>query len=127
VTIFAAALAPSLPVVLAVLVVAGFASTSFLATGNSTLQLTSDAGYRGRVMALWSVTFLGSTPIGGPIIGAVAEYFGPRYGLAVGGVAALGRLPRSERFAPRPPDSATLALPVGVPEPSTLETELPEL
>lgn len=44
VTIFAAALAPSLPVVLAVLVVAGFASTSFLATGNSTLQLTSDAG-----------------------------------------------------------------------------------
>lgn len=137
VTILAAALAPTLTVELIVLVVAGFASTSFLATGNSTLQLTSDASHRGRVMALWSVTFLGSTPIGGPIVGAVAEYIGPRFGLALGGfaclaaaalgAAALRRVPPSARFAPRPPDTATLSLPTGIREPPTLETELPEL
>lgn len=137
VTIFAAALAQSLPVELVALVIAGFASTSFLATGNSTLQLTSDASYRGRVMALWSVTFLGSTPIGGPIVGAVSEHLGPRAGLALGGVAclaaaalgaaALRRMAPSERFAPRPPDTATLVLPVGVAEPPTVETELPDL
>ncbi|WP_329560503.1 hypothetical protein [Kitasatospora sp. NBC_01266] len=40
-------------------------------------------------MALWSVTFLGSTPIGGPIGGVVAHSFGPRAGLALGAVACL--------------------------------------
>jgi len=44
---------------------------------------------RGRVMSLWAVAFLGSTPIGGPIVGWVGEHAGPRYGLALGGVAAL--------------------------------------
>jgi MFS family permease len=42
---------------------------------------------RGRVMALWSVAFLGSTPIGGPIAGAVAQYVGPRWGLGLGALA----------------------------------------
>jgi hypothetical protein len=40
-------------------------------------------------MALWSVAFLGSTPIGGPLIGWVAETFSPRWALAVGAAAAL--------------------------------------
>lgn len=44
-------------------------STAFMVTGNTTLQLTADPQFRGRVMALWSVTFTGSTPIGGPIVG----------------------------------------------------------
>jgi hypothetical protein len=38
-------------------------------------------------MALWSVAFLGSTPIGGPVAGAVAEYAGPRWGLGLGALA----------------------------------------
>ena len=131
VAIFAAALAPSLAVELVVLPVVGFASTSFLATGNSTLQLSSEPRLRGRVMALWSVTFLGSTPIGGPIIGAVGEYVGPRWGLAIGGVAcllaaaigalALNRVPAADRYAPRPDESE---LPPGTPEPRTQETLL---
>ena len=131
VAIFAAALAPSLPVELVVLPVVGFASTSFLATGNSTLQLSSEPRLRGRVMALWSVTFLGSTPIGGPIIGAVGEYVGPRWALAIGGVAcllaatigalALNRVPAADRYAPRPDESE---LPPGTPEPRTQETLL---
>jgi MFS family permease len=44
---------------------------------------------RGRVMALYSVVFLGSTPIGSPLIGWLAEVAGPRAGFAVGGIAAL--------------------------------------
>jgi MFS family permease len=44
---------------------------------------------RGRVMALWAVAFLGSTPIGGPIAGLVVEWFGGRAGLVLGGVACL--------------------------------------
>ncbi len=52
-----------------------------MATGNTTLQLTADPEFRGRVMALWSVTFTGSTPVGGPIVGVVADDLAPRYGL----------------------------------------------
>jgi MFS family permease len=57
--------------------------------GNATLQLTSSAEMRGRVMALWTVAFLGSTPIGGPVIGAIGEHVGPRWALALGGFAAV--------------------------------------
>ncbi len=67
----------------------GFASVSFLAMANSTLQLAADPQMRGRVMSLWSVAFLGSTPIGGPIIGWITAQAGARVGLAVGGVACL--------------------------------------
>ena len=87
VVIAVAALAPNLGIELLALAAAGAASVSFLAKGNSTLQLTSEPSMRGRVMALWSVAFLGSTPIGGPIAGAVAQYAGPRWGLGLGALA----------------------------------------
>lgn len=112
VTILAAALAPSLPAELAAMAVTGLFSTAFMATGNTTLQLTADPQFRGRVMALWSVTFSGSTPIGGPVVGAVADGLGPRYGLGLGAVACLAaamvgalvlhRMPPAERHARRP-------------------------
>jgi MFS family permease len=83
-----------------------------MATGNTTLQLTADPRFRCRVMALWSVTFSGSTPIGGPIVGVVADGFGPRYGLGLGAVArvvasvigavAVGHMPAADRRARRP-------------------------
>jgi hypothetical protein len=44
---------------------------------------------RGRVLALQAIVFLGSTPIGGPIVGYICDVFGPRAGLVVGGIAAL--------------------------------------
>ncbi|MFC5720758.1 MFS transporter [Streptomyces gamaensis] len=78
-----------LPGELAALACAGFSSTAFLATCNTTLQLISAPAFRGRVMALWSVTFLGSTPVGGPVVGAVAQHLGPRAGLALGAAACL--------------------------------------
>ena len=65
--IMLAALAPTLPVELVALALVGWASISFMATGNSTLQLAAEPSMRGRVMSLWFVAFQGSTPIGGPI------------------------------------------------------------
>jgi len=85
----AAAAAPHLWVAFALLVLVGAASINFMALGNATLQLASVPEMRGRVMALWAVAFMGTTPVGGPLVGWVAERLGPRYGLGLGGLAAL--------------------------------------
>jgi MFS family permease len=71
------------------LALTGAASVTFAAGVNSTLQLEVAADMRGRVMALYSVVFLGSTPIGGPLTGWLAQVAGPRAGLALGGASAL--------------------------------------
>lgn len=84
-----AALAPVLPLQLLPLALLGMASVTFSAGVNSTLQLQVDPAMRGRVMALYSLVFLGSTPIGAPLVGWISGWAGPRVGLAVGGVAAL--------------------------------------
>jgi MFS family permease len=83
------AAAPTAMLAAAALVVVGATSIAFLSTGNTTLQLAADPRFRGRVMALWAVAFLGSTPLGAPVIGAVSEHVSPRGGLVVGGVACL--------------------------------------
>ena len=88
-TLAVAAAAPSLGVELAALAFAGGASISFMSTGNSTLQLTAAPEMRGRVMSLWFVAFQGSTPIGGPIVGAVMAGLGARAGLGLGAVACV--------------------------------------
>ena len=84
-----AALAPVLAVELIALAMVGFASVSFLSMANSTLQLGTDPQMRGRVMALWAVAFMGSTPIGGPLIGWITSAFGARTGLGVGAASCL--------------------------------------
>jgi MFS family permease len=83
------ALAPTLYVAVATMTIVGFFSITFTTLGNSTLQLNTESSMRGRVMALWTVAFLGTTPIGGPLIGAIGEHAGARWGLLVGGVAAI--------------------------------------
>jgi len=85
----AAALAPSLWLELLMLVPLGVAAVIFQATSNSTLQVNTDPALRGRVMALYSVVFMGTTPIGAPIVGLVSQAAGPRAGLALGGAAVL--------------------------------------
>jgi MFS family permease len=87
--VLAAAFMPSLWLSGLALVVVGICSINFSSLGNSTLQLESSPQMRGRVMSFWSVAFLGSTTIGGPIVGWVAEAAGARWGLALGGLAAL--------------------------------------
>ncbi len=71
------------------LVLVGVFSINFSSLGNSILQLESSPQMRGRVMSFWSIAFLGSTTFGGPIVGWFAEVAGARWGLALGGLAAL--------------------------------------
>jgi MFS family permease len=87
--VLAAALAPTLGVEAVVLLFVGACSVTFLSLGNATLQLGSEPAMRGRVMSLWSMAFLGSTPIGGPLVGFIGGSLGARYALGVGGLAAL--------------------------------------
>jgi MFS family permease len=84
-----AALAPSLGVELVALALVGWASITFMSTGNATLQLAADPSMRGRVMSFWFVAFQGSTPIGGPIVGWVMAEAGARAGLGVGAVTCV--------------------------------------
>jgi MFS family permease len=83
------AIAPTLWLAMLGMVLVGIFSINFLSLAHVTLQLGSTAQMRGRVMGLWAVAFLGTTPIGGPIIGWIGQHAGPRWGLAVGGFAAL--------------------------------------
>ena len=106
--ILLAAAAPNLYLGCAAMLLVGAGSVTFLAIGNATLQLGASPTMRGRVMALWAVAFLGSTPIGGPIAGFVSETLGGRAGLVLGGVAcwvaAAGGALAVRRMAP--PSSA---------------------
>jgi MFS family permease len=88
-SILLAAAAPNLVLATIAMALVGAGSVGFLAIGNATLQLSASPSMRGRVMALWAVAFLGSTPIGGPIAGYVSQHFGGRAGLLLGGVACL--------------------------------------
>ena len=83
------AAAPNLPIALILLMLTGASSIFFAAMCNTTLQLNASPEMRGRVMALYVVAFMGSTPIGGPIVGFVGQAFGGRAALAVGGIATL--------------------------------------
>ncbi len=85
----AVAAAPTFAIQALLLIPLGAISVTFAAGVNASLQLAAPERLRGRVMALYSIVFLGSTPIGGPLIGALAEASSPRVGLVVGGVAAL--------------------------------------
>jgi MFS family permease len=84
-----AAAMPSLALEILMLALLGAASVTFAATINSTLQLAVTPEMRGRVMALYSVVFLGSTPIGGPIAGWLAQNYDPRVALCLAGLSGL--------------------------------------
>ena len=89
VAILAVALAPTETVALVLLVVMGAASIAFVATNNASLQLRADPAMRGRVMSLNAIAFLGSTPIGAPLLGWISDVSNPRVALVLGGVATL--------------------------------------
>jgi MFS family permease len=108
-----ATLAPSLPLELVALALAGGASIAFMSTGNSTLQLSAAPAMRGRVMSLWFVAFQGSTPIGGPLVGATMAGFGARAGLGLGAVTCLVVAFAGLVALRRQGDAARLAAPAG--------------
>ena len=83
------AISPGLSLQLVALIPLGAISVTFAAGVNSALQLAVEPAMRGRVMALYSMVFLGSTPIGAPLVGWIAEVWGPRGGLVLGALAAF--------------------------------------
>ena len=87
--ILAAAAAPTLPLMLALITVTGAGSIFFGAMANTSIQLAAEPHMRGRVMALYTIAFMGSTAIGGPIVGWIGQVLSPRAALAVGGFACL--------------------------------------
>jgi MFS family permease len=88
-----AALAPSMPVFGAVMVLSGFWCLMFLTGSNQLVQVSSNMGIRGRVMSLYIMVLIGGQAIGGPMLGWIAEHADPHAALLVsGGVPALAAL-----------------------------------
>lgn len=88
-SIAALTVAPNVPLAMAAAAAVGFHAIFLISGANALVQIQADPAMRGRVLALFSMVFLGSTPIGGPIIGWISEMSNPRVGLAVGGAATL--------------------------------------
>lgn len=89
IAILAASLAPNMPVELAAMAFVGYGSITFNSLAKTTLQLSAKPEMRGRVMSLWGLAWLGSTPIGGPIVGWIGQEAGARWSLGIGGIATL--------------------------------------
>lgn len=81
-----AAVMPSYWLFGASLVIIGIAALTFMSSSNGLIQLSTDPMMRGRVMAIRMAIAMGGTPIGAPIVGWIADQYGPRWAL---GVAAL--------------------------------------
>lgn len=88
-SIFITSIMPTLGLATVGMVFVGFFSINLTSLGNTMIQLEAEPHMRGRVMSLWSMAMFGSTLIGGPIVGLVGQYVGPRWGLGLGGVAAI--------------------------------------
>jgi MFS family permease len=83
------AVAPNQPLAFATGLLVGLASIAFMTASTAIVQITAAPSMRGRVLALQAMVFLGSTPIGGPIVGTIAQRYGARYSILIGAVAAL--------------------------------------
>ncbi|CAN5126891.1 MFS transporter [soil metagenome] len=82
-------LAPNLLTACIALLFVGYGSITFNSTAKTTLQLASRPEFRGRVMALWAIAWGGGSVIGAPVVGWVAEVFGSRWGLIIGGAPTI--------------------------------------
>src|SRR5690606_38552783 len=67
----------------------GFASLTMLTAANATVQMSTDPHFRGRVMSLYMMVFLGTTPIGAPVVGWIGETFNARWAVGVGAISAM--------------------------------------
>src|SRR5262249_49145510 len=89
VAVAAAGLAPNLWTEAIALVFTGLTTFYYVAIASTAAQLNATPEHRGRVLALWSMAFLGTTMIGAPAIGWIANQWGPRAGLLAGAVACI--------------------------------------
>lgn len=90
IAMFVLAAAPTLTASFPAALLVGFASISFMTTSTAIVQVRSSPALRGRVLAFQAMVFIGSTPVGGPLLGAICDAFGARAGIALGGAAAIG-------------------------------------
>ena len=134
IAILAAAVAPNMAIELAALVFVGYGSITFNSLAKTTLQLAARPEMRGRVMALWGLAWLGSTPIGGPIVGWIGQNAGARWSLVIGGLAtlicgilALPALTRIDRRADRKRTSPAENTPAGTTPPETSDDQAPAI
>ena len=111
VAVGAIAIMPTIGLVYAVMPFVGVASVSMIALSNATLQLHSDPKMRGRVMSLFSMSLIGSTPIGGPIVGWLGDHASPRVALLVGAAGAFAAAAYGWNQLVRNRDAATESTP----------------
>ena len=104
VTMLLLAAAPTLLAAFPAAILLGVASIGFMTTSTAIVQLRAAPEYRGRVLALQAMVFLGSTPIGGPIVGWISDTAGPRAGIALGGLACLAAAAWGHRVLTRADD-----------------------
>ncbi|MFI1359261.1 MFS transporter [Streptomyces sp. NPDC020898] len=83
-----ASVAPSLWLFSLLMIPIGIAGLTVNVTANTAIQMATDPAMRGRVMALFMMVFMGGTPLGAPIVGWITDSYGPRVGLAFGGIVA---------------------------------------
>lgn len=89
VALLAVSFSPNLLLAIMAMFLVGFFSIAYTSQGNATLQLNSSPEMRGRVMSFWTAALTGTTLIGGPIVGWIAERTNARFGLAAGAISAL--------------------------------------
>jgi MFS family permease len=109
----AAAVAPDLAVFLILLGALGLANLAFQSMANASVQLAVDPRLRGRVMGLYMLAFIGGTPIGAPLIGALTSQFGARAGMTVCGVVPTLAAVVVATAAARRRSSQTVSSPAG--------------
>jgi MFS family permease len=93
------------------LVVIGVSALTFTNVTNSLVQLTTERTMRGRVMAIRLAIALGATPIGAPIVGWIADHFGPRWGLGVGAASGFAAAIVAARYLLKYRDTAATPAP----------------
>ncbi|WP_082738503.1 MFS transporter [Microbacterium sp. CCH5-D1] len=86
---FVSSVMPSYASYAVTLTFTGFMIVTLLTTANGYVQITTDPALRGRVLALYMAVIMGSTPVGAPIAGWVADTFGPRAAIMLGGTAGF--------------------------------------
>jgi MFS family permease len=124
-TMLLLAASPTLWAAFPAAVLLGIASITFMVTSTAIVQLRAAPEYRGRVLALQAMVFLGSTPIGGPIVGWISDTAGPRVGIVVGGVACLAAAAWGHRVLARSSDPEAGPRDVTGPQPVVVTADQP--
>ena len=83
------AIAPTWELYVLSCVLVGWTSLTMMTSANATVQMTTEPGMRGRVMSLYMMVFLGTTPVGSPVVGWIADTWGARWSVGAGAIASV--------------------------------------